>query len=178
MKRNIFFTILSLVFLYGCGYTSHSVLPSGEATVHVGNFVNKIDTTREISNDRVYFAYRPGLETDITRAVIDKFMIDGNYEIKDEKSAHFLLTGELVNFRREPLRYDASENVIEYRLHIAVDIKLYDLKKESIVWRENNFAGESTYRTTGQFAKSESAAITDAVKDLARRIVERTVLNW
>ena len=178
MKRYTISVIITLVFLCGCGYTTHSVLPSGEATIYVDNFINKIDTTREISNDNVYFAYRPGMETDITRAIIDKFMIDGNYEIKDEKSAHFLLKGELVNFRREPLRYDANENVIEYRLHIAVDFKLYDLEKESAVWQESNFAGESTYRTTGQFAKSESAAITETIKDLARRVVERTVLNW
>ena len=178
MKKYVFSAIVMLVFLCGCGYTTHSVLPSGETTIYVDNFVNKIDTTREISNENVYFAYRPGMETDITRAVINKFVIDGNYEIKDEKNAHFLLKGKLVNFRREPLRYDANENVIEYRLYIAVDIELYDLEKGSVVWRENNFAGESTYRTTGQFAKSESAAITDGIKDLARRIIERTVENW
>jgi len=168
---------MTLVFA-GCGYTTHSVMPSGEHTLYVDNFVNEIDVTREITNQNVYYPYRPGMEANITRQVINRFILDGNYEIMEMKSAYFELSGQLVDFKREPLRYDANEYVIEYRLSVVVNMEFKDLKKGEIVWAEDNFAGESTYRTTGQFAKSEDKAAGDAIIDLARRIVERAVENW
>jgi hypothetical protein len=177
MKRAALFIIFT-VMLYGCGYTARSVLPAGEASIHVDNFVNKIDVTEEVSKETPYYAYRPAMESDVTREIIDKFIFDGNYKIEGPKSAGFLLKGDLVDFRRDPLRYDANENVIEYRVSVVVDMELHDLKKGKLAWREKRFAGESTYRTSGQLAKSETTALQEALEDLADRIVERTVENW
>ncbi len=178
VKKRLFFAILASIILYGCGYTARSVLPADESLIYVDNFVSKINVTREISNRRVYYPYSPGMEIDITRKVIDRFIFDGTFKVRDAESAYYILKGKLVNFKREPLRYDANDNVIEYRLSVVVDIELYDLKKEEVAWYEKNFAGEDTYRTTGQFAKSESVALQGAISDLARRIVERVVENW
>ena len=46
------------------------------------------------------------------------------------------------------------------------------------MWAEPSFGGDSTYLVTGSGSKSESVAIDDAVKDLAQRIIERTVEDW
>ena len=178
LKRKAFLAILAVIVFCGCGYTTRSVLPSGGTSIHIDNFVNKIDITKETSDSEIYYAYRPGMESDITRKVIDKFIFDGNYQVKDAANSHFLLKGELVNFTREPLRYDANENVTEYRVHVAVNMELYDLEEDKVVWREKNFAGEKSYCTTGQYAKSESVTVGEAIDDLARRIVEHTVENW
>lgn len=167
----------AFILFCGCGYNTHSLLPDREASIHVDNFVNKIKVTSEITDRNVYYAYRPGMESEITRAVINQFIFDGNYEIKDAKNACFLLKGELVDFKREPLRYDANENVIEYRLSIIVNLRLYK-RDGDLVWRADRFAGESTYRTTGQYAKSETTAAQAGITDLAVRIVERAVENW
>lgn len=178
MRIRTFFIIFALITLCGCGYTTRSVLPSGEASIHIDNFINKIDVAQEVSKENPYYAYLPAMESDITREVINRFIFDGNYRIKGPEDARFLLKGSMVDFRRDPLRYDANENVIEYRISVAVDMELIDLKDDKSLWLEKYFAGESTYRTTGEFAKSESTAIQEAVEDLARRIVERTVENW
>ena len=173
-----FLLIFVLLILCGCGYTAHSVVTGGESSIYVDSFVNKIDITREISHEKAYYPYRPAMEADITREVIDRFILDGNYKIKSRKNAHFSLKGELIDFRRDPLRYDANDNVIEYRLSAVINMELYDLKEDKTLWKESGFAGESTYRTSGEFAKSEQAAIGKAIEDLAARIVERTVENW
>ena len=178
MKKSLFFIIAAFIVLCGCGYTTHSGLAPDDPTIHVKNFINKIKVTKEITNRNVYYPYKPGMETDITRDVIDRFIFDGTYRIEDAKNAHFLLKGELVNFKREPLRYDTNDNVIEYRVSAVVNIEFYDLKENKLIWKEQNFAGESTYRTGGQFAKSENAALREAIDDLARRLVERVVENW
>jgi len=41
-----------------------------------------------------------------------------------------------------------------------------------------SFTGNTSYFTTGTQAKSEATAVNDALTDLARRIVERTVEQW
>ncbi|MBN1353211.1 MAG: LptE family protein [Candidatus Omnitrophica bacterium] len=176
--RKLLFTAFILTALYGCGYTTGALMPSGETSIYVDNFVNKIDVTREVSNEKAYYSYIPAIESDIRRRVIDRFILDGNYQIKNPDEAHFMLKGQLVEFRRDPLRYDANDNVIEYRITVVVNVELYNLKENKLIWKEANFGGESTYRTTGQFAMSENKAVDQSINDLARRIVERTVENW
>jgi hypothetical protein len=68
--------------------------------------------------------------------------------------------------------------VEEYRLNLVVNLKLWDNKENKLVWQENRFTGETTYFTMGPQAKSEDSAMNDALTDLARRIVERTVEQW
>jgi len=177
-NRSILIIILASCIFCGCGYTARSVLPADERTIYVSNFINEITVTQEVSDSKVYYPYKPGMEVDITRRVIDRFIFDGNYQIKSDKNAYFILKGQLVNFKREPLRYDADNTVLEYRLSVVVDIELYKREDGSLVWRENHFAGESTYRTTGASSQTENTALRAAIEDLARRMVERTVENW
>jgi len=178
MKKYLYFIVIGAILLCGCGYTTRSSIVVSDPTIYVANFVNKIDIAKETSDANVYYGYRPSMERDITTEIINRFIFDGNYQITDMKKAHFLLKGELINFRREPLRYGTDDNVVEYRLHVSCNIGLYDQKKNKLVWEENNFAGEGTYRTTGEYTKSESTALQEAIEDLARRIVERTVEDW
>lgn len=175
----LFIALMFLAVACGCGYTTRGgALLEGDPSIRVDSFTNKIDLTREISDDRVFYAYKPSMESDVTRAIIDRFIFDGNYAIRDKSSAGFLLKGDLVDFVRQPLRYDSGDNVTEYRLSVVVDMELRDLNNDKVVWKEERFAGESTYRTTGELSKSEASAVDEAVEDLARRIVERTVENW
>jgi hypothetical protein len=162
----------------GCGYTTKSLLPTNYKTIFVNSFGNKIKITAEQSNVRMYRGYRPGLEAEITKAVIDKFLFDGNLRIASDNNANIILKGELVDFRKEPLRYDANDNIEEFRLVLTVNLELIDSATGNTVWKETNFSGETTYRTSGPLAVSESAAITNGIIDLARRIVERTVEGW
>ena len=83
-----------------------------------------------------------------------------------------------MEFRQDPLRYTDNDEVEEYRINLVVNISLWDKKENKLIWGENNFTGDTTYFTRGSLAKSEDTAINDAIKDLSRRIVERTVEQW
>lgn len=180
MKRNsaIYPLVLFLALLSGCGYTTRSLLPSNFKSIYIDNFVNEIKIAAEQTDERMYRGYRPGLERDITKAVIDRFLFDGNLNISNDRDADLVLRGALMDYKRDALRYDANNNVEEYRILLIVNIELKDVRADKLVWEEKGFAGETTYRTTGTLAKSESTAVSDAAKDLARRIVERTVEGW
>lgn len=175
----LLFTFWFLVFtLTGCGYTTHSMVSNKFKTIYITQFANKVDITQETYSANKYRIYRPMLETDITRAVIDKFLFDGNLKPVKSESADLVLKGELMEFRRDPLRYTDSDEVEEYRINLVVNIGLWDNKENKLIWQENNFTGDTTYFVTGQAAKSETTALNDAISDLARRIVERVVEQW
>jgi len=162
----------------GCGYTSRSVITEKFKTIYIPAFVNKIDLTKEARSGRQYKLYRPFLESDITRSVIDRFLADGNLRPVSQEMSDLVLRGELADFRRDALRYDKNDDVVEYRVSISVNIALVDRKEDKALWKEDGFTGSTTYFAEGASAVSEDKAITDAFDDLARRIVERTVEDW
>jgi len=179
MKFRIFATLFILaLFASGCGYTTHSLLPTEYKTICVDNVKNSINVTAEQNNLRMYRGYRPGMEVDVTKAIIDRFLFDGNLKVSEEGKADLILKSELIDFKRDALRYDANDNVEEYRIKLIVNMDLSDAKTGNVLWKESGFAGEATYRTSGSLAESESASVKETISDLARRIVERTVEAW
>lgn len=176
-KIFLIIAVLGLV-ISGCGYTTKSLLPSNYRTIYVDNFKSAIKITAEQSNERMYRGYKPGMEITLTKAIIDKYLTDGNLRIASPEQADLILEGELTDFNRGGIRYDTNDNVEEYRIKLVVNMELKDAKTGKVVWTENGFAGETTYRTSGSLALSESAAIDEAITDLARRVVERTVEAW
>jgi hypothetical protein len=170
--------VASGLWLAGCGYTSRSLVTNKFKTISILQFVNKIDITKENDSATKYKVYRPLLESDITKAVIDKFLFDGNLKPVKSDSADLILKGELMEFRRDPLRYTINNDVEEYRINIIVNIGLWDAKENKLIWQENGFTGETSYFAIGTAQKSDTTAINDAIGDLARRIVERTVEQW
>lgn len=175
--------LLSAV-LIGCGYTTRSMISDKFKTIYITPFINKIDLTSEAAVAYKYRIYRPGLEQDITKTVINKFIFDGNLRLADKESADLTLKGELVEFRKDPLRYnDGNDEVAEYRMDIVVNLNMWDNKEDKLLWEENGFTGDFTYFPSGSdienvTTKSDEQAVPDAIADLARRIVERTVEQW
>jgi len=182
-KKLSLFAICYLLFatLTGCGYTTRSMISDKFKTIYVTPFVNKIDITKETDAGYKYRIYKPMLETDVTKAVTNKYLFDGNLRPTKTGSADLILKGELVEFRRDPLRYTDNDEVEEYRINIRVNLSLWDTKENKLVWEENGFTGDFTYFTSftrSGTPKSEDVAVNDAINDLARRIVERTVEEW
>ncbi len=167
--------LVPCVFLSSCGYTTKSTLPSSIQTIRIDPFKNNIDfTTGEGRN-----IYLPLLEVDARNAVIDRFMLDGNLKIAKEGEADLVLKGELKRYERSALRYTDDDDVQEYRVHITVSFEMWNAQdSEKPAWSEPNFVGEATYFVTGPLATTEENAIKEAIKDLARRIVERTIEDW
>ena len=178
VRRACLPVLLSICLIAGCGYTNRSLLPSNIKTIRVDNFKNDIKVTAEQSNARMYRGYKPGMEVNMTRSLINKFLLDGTLKIASESDADLMLKSSLIDFKRDALRYDANDNVEEYRIKLIVNLELSNAKTGAMMWKEKGFSGETTYRTSGSLAKSDDAAVNDAIDDLSRRIVERTVEAW
>ncbi len=170
--------LLSVAILSGCGYTTRSMISDKFKTIYVMPFINRVDITNEADAASKYRIYRPMLETEVTRYVNNRYLFDGNLKPVKKELADLILKGEVVEFRKDPLRYLDNDEVSEYRINLVVNISLWDTKEDKLVWQENSFTGDTTYFTSGSQAKAENVAVNDALKDLARRIVERTVEEW
>ena len=165
-------------FLIGCGYTTRPGLASHLRTVYVKPFTNRIDLTELGTTYQELPIYRHGMEADVTNAVIDRFQFTGLIRPSRSDNADSRLEGELVEFRRDALRYDASQQVEEWRLSVVVNLTFYDLHLNTVLWEEARLTGDTTYFALGPNAESEATALDRAIKDLARRVVERSVENW
>ncbi len=174
MKR-VLAAVLMVLAVTGCGYTTGSLLPSHYKTIFVKAVENKTDYVNQ-DERRLYV---PGLENRVRTAVIDRFAFDGNLRTGEETAADLVLETRLISFDREELRLTTADNVQEYRLRVTVAIRMIDHSdNDKVMWEEPSFSGEATYYITGALAKSESTAIDDTLKDLAQRVVERTVQSW
>jgi len=178
MKKILAIAAISAVLVSGCGYTTRSLLPANYKSIYVENVKNLIKVTAEQSDQRMYRGYRPGMEIDMTKAFINKFIADGNIRINSAENADLMLKTELIDYNRGAIIYDVNYSIEEYRIKMIVNLELFDVKANKLVWQEKGFAGETTYRTGGSLAKTESVAVKDAIDDLARRVVERTVEAW
>ncbi|MBF0619621.1 MAG: LptE family protein [Candidatus Omnitrophica bacterium] len=174
MKTFIAGFLFMAVASSGCGYTTGSVISSRYKTIYVPAFENKIDYMNTDSRK----LYIPQLETSVHDAIVSRYLFDGNLRVAEVGNTDLVLKGRLVSFDREELRMNETNDVKEYRLRITVGITLWDPVNEKPVWDEPSFSGEATYYTSGPLAKSEAAAIQDALTDLARRVVARTIEDW
>ena len=178
--RSFFFFLSSICYLLlsSCGYTTRPGLATHLKTVYVKPFVNKIDLTQLATNQQQFPIYRHGMEVDLTNAVINRYQFTGLLRPARAEKADCRLEGELLEFRRDALRYDASQQVEEWRLNIVVNLKFIDQTTNTVLWEERGFTGDTTYFALGASAESETSALSRARTDLARRIVERSVESW
>lgn len=178
------FAVCSFFFsAAGCGYTTRSMISDKYKTIYITPFVNKIDITSEANVGNKYKIYRPRLETDITTAVNNKYLFDGNLKPSKKEIADLTLKGEVIEYRKDPLRYDENDEVTEYRMNLVVNISLWDNKENKMLWEANGFTGyvdfyTSFYPMANVTTLTDDQAINSALDDLARRIVERTVNEW
>lgn len=166
------------LLLSSCGYTTRPGIPANLRTVYVKPFVNKIDLTQLATDSRRFPLYRHGMETDLTKAVINRFQFTGLLRPAAPDRADSRVEGELLEFRKDALRFDANKQVEEWRASVVANVRLLDLHNNTVMWEEEPLIGDTTYFETGANAESEATALDRAIQDLARRIVERTVENW
>ncbi|MBF0504209.1 MAG: hypothetical protein HQL14_03805 [Candidatus Omnitrophica bacterium] len=174
MMTRLILSILLVLELAGCGYTTGSLLPPQYRKIAIQPFKNKISYVSE----NVRSLYVPALETNVRTAVIDRFLFDGHLHIADPDKADLVLQGDLISLDQDSLRIDVNQNVQEYRIHVTISMSLTDTATGKILWTEPSFAGEATYFTTGSQAQTQSQALDAALTDLATRVVERTVESW
>ena len=177
MRRASIFLVLAPLILSGCGYTTKSLLSENIKTVSVAPVKNAIDVAAEVSDKNPFRSYRPGVEVDMTNAIINRFVFDGNLKIAPADRADLLVEASVIDYRRDALRYSAGDDIQEYRLSVTLDAKATERESGKVLWKER-LSGDTTFFLSGARAKTEDEAAAVAVEDAARRVVEKTNEVW
>lgn len=151
----------------GCaGYRLGSMLPPDIRTVHVATFVNRTS--------------EPQLEAGTTSAALAEFQRDATLRVLSEVSnADTRLDVTLVGFSEQPVSFDRNSTRLanEYRITIRAEVVFRRAATGDVLVRKE-VEGDTTFVVVGDLANSKRAAIPNAARDLAHKIVEAVVESW
>lgn len=102
------------VLLGSCGYSSKAVLKSNVRSIYIPIFDNK--------------TFRRGYEFDLTKAVRDQIILRTGLDIVDRDEADSILYGKITNVVENVLVGDFTDNIVESRMAIFVDIRWVDTR--------------------------------------------------
>ncbi|MBU1087960.1 MAG: hypothetical protein KKD05_10670 [Candidatus Omnitrophica bacterium] len=157
--------ISGLVFICGCGYTPRAYnLPSSIKTVYIDTFENKSD--------------QPNLENELRIKLAEAFQDEGHIKISEKADADTILSGRINSYQRQALRYANDETIEEYRLALNVDFEFKQRVSQEVIVQAQGFYADTSYYLSGSLAKSEKSARTDAINELAHRILNKIVTLW
>ena len=172
LKGWLFAACLVFLILPGCGYTTRSAMPETMKSIYVETIVNKIEVAEII-------AYKPGLEIDITNAIVRRLQRDGNLKVvKTPEEADVILDADMIHFDQEGLRFSRLETSQELKIYIVLSVRLVDAKSQQVLWEEENFSGDQEYFISQLRDQAQDDAATLAVDRLARNVVDRIVEDW
>jgi hypothetical protein len=150
---------LSLL-LPGCGYTVGGTLPADVTTVSVPIFKNR---TRE-----------PGVESFITRAVVEAFSTNGRLRVAHSGEADSILEGEITNYGVTAIAFDKSANIQVYRLSVTINLRMRDLKRNTVLFQQREVREQADFRVesvVSQTISREETALRAAATEIGRAIV-------
>lgn len=156
-------SFLILLLMAGCAYSLRGNLPPHIRTIAIPVFTNK---TQE-----------PAIENFLTQAVVDAFVTSGRLTVARAEEADSILEGEIVGYHLESLSFDPRANIREYRLLVTLNLQYRDVKKNTMLWRQEGIQEKADFRVPGQVSVTisrEEAALRRAAVDIGRAIVTLT----
>jgi len=155
--------VLIFLLFARCGFYSFSgsTLPSHLKTIAIPVFE---DRTAEY-----------GVRNTITDALIAEFTKDNTLKIANPRNCDSILEGIITNIRDEAGTYNTSEQVQDIKVHVSVDVKFRDVKKNNIIWEE-----KLTHWGTYEPGKADGrkGGIEDAINKLVAEILNKTIAGW
>jgi hypothetical protein len=163
MKLISLLTLSGIICLLTGGCGVYSLSSSGKAPFASLNIAQFENNTLEYQ-----------LSDQLTDAVVDAFIRDNIVEIKEPSRAEAVMNGNVVSYRRDPYTYDQSDNVSEYAVKVAVQVKVAKSDSEDIIW-EKEFYAEGIYDA---LTESEEDGQKRVVVLLTEDILSATTKSW
>ena len=167
MRAGAALALVTALLAGGCGYTIGGTLPSHIQTVSVPIFRN---TTRE-----------PGVESLITRAVVEAFSTNGRLKVVGSSQADAILDGEITGYSVSSIAFDKDSNVRLYRLIVTVNLRMRDVKRNALLFQQSGVQEQSDFRVQGQVSQTisrEETALRGAATEIGRAIVALAVTRF
>ena len=148
----------------GCGYSLRGNLPEHIKTVAVPVFRNRTS--------------EPGVENFLTAAVVEAFSTNGRLKDVRPERADSILEGDVVGYQVQSIAFDPRANVQQHRLVVTLNLRFRDVRKDEMLFEQQNLQERSDFRTQGVVAQTISrveSALRAAAAEIARAIVALAV---
>ncbi len=172
MKNRIAIAAALLIGLLfsGCGYMLGPSTVQGVRTVHVPIF--KSDS------------FRRNVDYMLTEAIQDEIKARGAYRLADEATADTVLTGRIVDIRKNALSENRFDDVREFQLMLGAEVKWVDRRSGRILQERVFPIGQemaqhsSAVSFAPEVGQSFATAQQEATRRLALQIVDLTEMPW
>ena len=145
--------------LAGCGYSFQGTLPNHIKTVAIPIFINRTQ--------------QPGVDSVITRAVVDAFATNGRLRVVRTEEADSILDGEVMTYSVAVIAVDRELSVQQYRLAVTLNLRMRDVRQKQILFHQD-FSEQADFRVAGsvdQTLSVEAGALQQAAVEIGRSIV-------
>lgn len=167
MRAGAALALAALLLAGGCGYTVGGTLPSHIQTIAVPIFHN---STRE-----------PAVESLITRAVVEAFSTNGRLRVVDRAQADAILDGDITGYSIGSIAFDKDANVRLYRLVVTVNLRMRDVRRNTVLFEQNQVQEQADFRVLGQVSQTiarEETALRVAATEIGRAIVALAITRF
>ncbi|MGI5869868.1 MAG: LPS assembly lipoprotein LptE [Kiritimatiellia bacterium] len=166
----LFAAAAALALLAGCGhYQLGTTIPENLRDVHVPNVRNE--------------SGQPGVEIELTRALIKEIQREGTLRIVPEERASTRLDVIVVGYRQESIRYNRSRSNVseEYRMVLRAQSTFTDLNAihpDKAILMQAVREGDDTFVRGTDVITARQRCLPRAAEELAEQIVEDCVSAW
>jgi hypothetical protein len=190
MKKSLLLlgsALLGLLYvLAACGdLPVKKSLPDTVKKIYIPAFINKTG--------------QPNIENDLTKKVVQNFIVDGRLSVAEKEQADAELVGTVQRYDRLVLTRDANQVPQQYKLQVMVDIDFNELKTGQLLWSTRSqvsltpgietpqdfdstnprslreFTNYYVLNVAGVPPEDEPTAMDRVLEQMARRIVRRTL---
>jgi hypothetical protein len=123
----------------------------------------------------------PAVEGLITRAVVEAFSTNGRLKVVRSSEADAVLDGEITGYSVASIAFDKDSNVRLYRLIVTLNLRMRDVKRNSVLFQQNGVQEQSDFRVLGQVSQTisrEETALRAAATEIGRAIVALAVTRF
>ncbi|HEV8585238.1 MAG TPA: LptE family protein [Methylomirabilota bacterium] len=156
--------VLAAGTLAGCGYSFRGTLPDHVRTVAVPIFLNRTP--------------EPGVESIITRAIVQAFATNGRLQVTRPADADAILDGEVTSYGIQAIAFDETLNVQQYRLVVTLNLRMRDVRRNTVLFQQTGVTEQADFRVIGPVAATitrEESALTQAAAEIARSVVSLAI---
>ena len=152
---------MSATVLLGCSV--YTLNPKGKSSI-------KTLAVEPFENQTPEF----GLADQVTEAVIDAFIADGNLKVVGNDAADAILVGSLTGYKRVVNQFDENDQVQSYKVQMDFSISLMNPRDQSEIWKQA-MPQEGIYDAASE---TEEDGKRRAAERLVEAILNKTTKSW
>jgi len=161
-KTFIFIPLALLLWAPGCGY----------------HFVGQESPSHHPTGMKLYISFlsnetqEPLLEKRLSHLISKELLSDGRIQLVNRsQNPNTTLKGKITSFRETPLSFNQSQNALEYRVTLTLDLSIETISPQKVLWEGKGIQASAEYISSNETLATREAK-NRAILELGKNISE------